>query len=38
MSIVAKSLTEKERLLIVRPFVIRSLFHSIKLIVKLAHG
>jgi hypothetical protein len=38
ISIVATLLTEKGRLSIVRPFVMRSLFHSIKLIVKLADG
>jgi len=38
MSIMATLLTGKERLPIVRPFVMRSLFHSIKLIVKLADG
>jgi hypothetical protein len=38
ISIVATLLTEKGRLPTVRPFVMRSLFHSIKLIVKLADG
>jgi hypothetical protein len=38
MSIVATWLTGKERLLIVRPFKIKSLFRFIKLIVKLADG
>jgi hypothetical protein len=38
MSIVATLLTGKERLPIVRPFVMKSLFHSIKQIVRLADG
>jgi hypothetical protein len=38
ISIVATLLTGKGRLPIVRPFVMRSLFHSIKPIMKLADG